>query len=81
MTTSNPHTDAKIKDIPTFAPKTGPLSEVNQDFRNTYNALVADTHPELGNEIPIIIAVGDVAKFLKNGEEQKETSSQRIIIR
>ena len=73
MTASNPQTEAKIKEIPTFAPKSGPLGDVNQDFHNTYNSLVLEYQEELGNQIPVIIAVGDVVKLLIDGEEQKET--------
>lgn len=73
MSTTNPHTAEKIKDIPTFAPKTGPLAELNQDFHNTYNGLVAKTQAKLGTDIPLIITVGDDVKLLNDGTEQKET--------
>ena len=65
MSTTNPHTAAKITDIPKFAPKTGPLAELNQDFHNTYNGLVAETQAKLGTEIPLIITVGDDVELLK----------------
>ncbi len=73
MSTTNPVTAAKLKAVPDFAPKSGPLGEVNQDFHNTYNALVVDTQQDLGTEIPVIIAAGDGIKLLNNGTEHHET--------
>lgn len=71
MSSTNPHTDAKLKAANTYAPKSGALGDANQDFHESYNQLVAEHLKQLGHEVPVIVMT-DHLNLLIDGTKQSE---------
>lgn len=68
----NPHTAQKLTDAGSYAPRSGPLSDANLGFHESYNRLVHETLFQLGDTIPVVAMIGDYLSLLNDGGERSE---------
>jgi hypothetical protein len=72
MKLPNPYTQRKLAEAPEFPPHNGLLATINVGFHETYTRLVEQVLAQLGDRIPVIVLMGDDARLLCDGWEQRE---------
>ena len=72
MKLPNPYTQRKLAEARAFPPHNGLLAAINVGFHETYTRLVEQVLAQLGDSVPVIVLIGDDARLLCDGDEQRE---------
>ena len=64
MNTNQGNSDFEETKVSEFSPTSGPLSDVNRGFHQTYERLISQSFDELGDSLPVIVLLGDDANLL-----------------
>jgi hypothetical protein len=72
MKLPNPYTQRKFAEARDFPPRNGPFAEINVGFHEIYTLLVEQVLAQLGDNVPLVVLIGDDATLLCDGGEQRE---------
>jgi hypothetical protein len=72
MKLPNPCTQRKLAQARELPPRNGPFAAFNIGFHETYTRLVEQVLAQLGESVPVIVLIGDDARLLCDGGEQRE---------
>jgi hypothetical protein len=72
MKLPNPYTQRKLAEARDLSPRNGPFAAINVGFHETYTRLVEQVLAQLGDSVPVVVLIGDDAKLLCDGREQRE---------
>lgn len=72
MKLPNPYTQRELAEALNVAPRNEPFAAINISFHETYTRLVEQVLAELGDNVPVIVMIGDNATLLCDGGEQHE---------
>jgi hypothetical protein len=72
MKLPNPYTQRKLAEARELPPHNGLLAAINVGFHETYTRLVEQVLAQLGDSVPVIVLMGDDARLLCDGGEQRE---------
>jgi hypothetical protein len=72
MKLPNPYTQRKLAEARELPPHNELLAAINVGFHETYTRLVEQVLAQLGDSVPVIVLMGDDARLLCDGGEQRE---------
>ena len=72
MKLPNPYTQRELAEARNVPPRNEPFAAINFSFHETYTRLVEQVLAQLGNDVPVVILIGDDATLLCDGREQRE---------
>ena len=72
MKLPNPYTQRELAEARNVPPRNEPFAAINFSFHETYTRLVEQVLAQLGNNVPVVILIGDDATLLCDGREQCE---------
>ena len=72
MKLPNPYTQRKLAEGRELPPSNEPFAVINVGFHETYTRLVEQVLAQLGDSVPVIVLIGDDARLLCDGGEQRE---------
>src|SRR6266436_9731823 len=72
MKLPNPYTQRKLAEARDLPPRNGPFAEINVGFHEIYTRLVEQVLEQLGDNVPVVVLIGDDATLLCDGGEQRE---------
>jgi hypothetical protein len=72
MKLANPYTQRKLGEARNLPPRNGPFAAINVGFHETYTRLVEQVLAQLGDNVPVVVLIGDDATLLCDGGEQRE---------
>lgn len=72
MKLPNPYTQRELAEARNVAPRNEPFAAINISFHKTYTRLVEQVLAGLGDNVPVIVMIGDNATLLCDGGEQHE---------
>src|SRR3954471_14925046 len=72
MKLPNPCTQRKLAQARELPPHNEPFTAINNGFHESYTRLVEQVLAQLGESVPVVIAMGDDATLLCDGGEQRE---------
>jgi hypothetical protein len=72
MNRPNPYTQRKLAEARQRPPHDGLLAAINVGFHETYTRVVEQVLAELGDDVPVIVLIGDDATLLCDGKEKCE---------
>ena len=72
MKLPNPYTQRKLAEARDLPPRNGPFAEINVGFHEIYTRLVEQVLAQLGDNVPVVVLIGDDATLLCDGGEQRE---------
>jgi hypothetical protein len=72
MKLPNPYTQHKLAEARELPPHNELLAAINVGFHETYTRLVEQVLAQLGDSVPVIVLMGDDARLLCDGGEQRE---------
>jgi hypothetical protein len=72
MKLPNPYTQRKLAEARDLPPRNGPFAEINVGFHEIYARLVEQVLAQLGDNVPVVVLIGDDATLLCDGGEQRE---------
>jgi len=72
MNRPNPYTQRKLAEARELPPHDGLLAAINVGFHETYTRIVEQVLVELGDDVPVIVLIGDDATLLCDGNEKCE---------
>src|SRR6201986_3868326 len=72
MKLPNPYTQRELVAARALAPPNEPFASFNASFHESYTRLVEQVLAQLGDSVPVIVLIGDNAKLLRDGGEQRE---------
>src|SRR6266550_9092816 len=72
MKLPNPYTQRKLAEARDLPPRNGPFAEINVRFHEIYTRLVEQVLAQLGDNVPVVVLIGEDATLLCDGREQHE---------
>src|SRR5262245_54883634 len=72
MKLPNPYTERELAEALNLAPPNEPFATINIGFHKTYTRLVEQVLAQLGDNVPVVLLIGDDATLLCDGGEQRE---------
>jgi hypothetical protein len=72
MKLPNSYTQRKLAEARDLPPHNDPLAAANFGFHKAYTRLVEQVLAQLGQSVPVVVLIGDDAKLLCDGAEQRE---------
>ncbi|MGC1322681.1 MAG: hypothetical protein WA849_10895 [Candidatus Udaeobacter sp.] len=72
MKLPNACTQRKLAEARDLPPRNGPFSAFNMGFHKTYTRLIEQVLTQLGENVPVVVLIGDDATLLCDGQEQRE---------
>ena len=72
MKLPNPYTQRELAEARKLSPPNEPFAAINVSFHETYTRLVEQVLAQLGENVPVIVLIGDDATLLCDGGEQRE---------
>jgi len=72
MKLPNSYTQRELAEARTLPPPNEPFASINVSFHETYTRFVEQLLAHLGNDVPVIVLIGDDATLLCDGEERRE---------
>src|SRR6516225_6915599 len=72
MKLPNPYTHRELADARKVPPRNEPFAAINLSFHETYTRLVEQVLAQLGDNVPVIVLIGDDATLLCDNGEQCE---------
>ena len=68
MKLPNPYTQRKLAEARDLPPRNGPFAKINIGFHKTYTRLVEQVLAQLGDNVPVVVLIGDDATLLCDGQ-------------
>src|SRR6516165_8261923 len=72
MKLPNPYTQRELAEARNVPPRNEPFAAINLSFHETYTRLVEQVLAQLGDNVPVIVLIGDDATLLCDNGEQCE---------
>src|SRR5215472_3529066 len=72
MKLPNPYTQRELAEARNRPPPNEPFAAINVSFHETYTRLVEQVLAQLGDNVPVIVLIGDDATLLCDGQELRE---------